>query len=441
MKRVYLGIFVILFFQLGCSSSIFNNQDDDQSETDVDAGEEEAVLEENASTDEQGSDEIVVTDEEAEEETEEVVPPDSVVALGKILFNDKNLSANSSQSCATCHDPNRAFIDSREDSEGRIAATSLGDDGVTFGDRNSPTINYAAFIPAFSQRNNNNGFVGGLFWDGRSDSLASQAGDPILNPVEMGMPDKASVVARILEDPIYVNAFQEFYGANIFDDVDTAYDALAQSIGAYEESDEFMTFDSKYDKSLIGEFVYDPSTKTGQGRDLFFSGQTNCTRCHQLNNNNSTQEVFTDFRYHNLGLPTNTAARTLNGQDLNFVDNGVFDNPTVTDQAQTGRFRVPTLRNVSVTGPYMHNGVFQSLKTVISFYDSYHNNTIHTVNPETGAAWASPEVNANISLNILRDGDALSDAEVEALVCFLHTLTDARYEDLIVDDGIDCDAP
>ena len=104
-----------------------------------------------------------------------------------------------------------------------------------------------------------------------------------------------------------------------------------------------------------------------------------------------------------------------------------------------GKFRVPSLRNVAVTAPYMHNGVFNKLDTVIRFYDKHLTNSDNTINPETGVAWAAPEVADNISTLALQDGRKLTDSEVDALVCFLRSLTDEAYEALIPDDGLMCE--
>lgn len=368
------------------------------------------------------------------------------VALGEALYSDTNLSLNRTQSCATCHNPERAFIDDRLDSEGKVSATSLGDDALSFGDRNTPTAAYAAFTPEFGQETHSRfnsqqpdytGFVGGQFVDGRAADLQQQAEGPFLNAIEMGMPDEESVVLRIKENTDYIASFESLYGTTIFDDISAAYSAVADAIAEFEKTDEFAPFSSKYDKSLRGEYTYDPLSKAAQGKALYFSQQfTNCATCHQLRSNSSPQELFTNFEYHNIGVPSNTADRTLYGLDTSFVDNGLLDNEHVTDTAHKGKFRVPTLRNIAVTAPYMHNGVFKELSTVIKFYDHFLTGSEHTLNPETGLAWASPEVPETVSTTELVDGNKLDEDEIEALVCFLHTLTDERYEALIPDN--DC---
>ncbi len=369
-------------------------------------------------------------------------------ALGESLFFDTSLSLNRTQACATCHNPDHGFIDSRPDDTGRIGAVSLGDDGFSLGDRNAPTASYAAFIPTFgegtqerfnSDQPDYEGFLGGLFLDGREPDLAGQASGPPVNPIEMGMPDRASVVARIQENSDYVESFEELYGSDVFDDVDTAYTAMTVSIAAYERTELFAPFDSKYDRSLRGEYVYDPLSKAALGRSLFFSAEfTNCATCHQLRPNGNRQETFTSYEYHNIGVPSNDEVRMINGTPPDVVDEGLLSNPAVSDPAERGKFKVPTLRNVAVTEPYMHNGVFRDLRTAVEFYDKFLVGSENLINPETGEPWRDPEVPETVSLTELEDGRNLIDDEIEAMVCFLRTLTDQRYEHLIEDKGIDC---
>lgn len=373
----------------------------------------------------------------------------SKASLGEELFSDINLSLNRSQSCASCHNPEHAFIDNRLDNSGYITAVSVGDDDVSLGDRNTPSLTYALLAPTFSeethprfnsQQGDYQGYVGGQFWDGRAPGLEEQASEPPLNPIEMGMPSKDAVVARIMENPDYIAGFTHIFGNSIFDSADNAYEAMLESLAEFERGEQFMRFDSKYDRSLTGDYFYDPLSKAALGKSLFFSQQfTNCATCHQLRPNGSSDELFTSFEFHNIGVPKNEQVRALNGKGNEFIDEGLLNQEGLEDASLRGKFKTPSLRNVAVTAPYMHNGVFRELKTVIEFYDHFLTNSSHTINPETGMPWRAPEVAENISEAELQDGNKLSDEEVEALVCFLRTLTDARYEALIPDDGIDCE--
>ena len=354
---------------------------------------------------------------------------DSVEALGEALFFDTNLSANRSQSCASCHDPEAGFADPREGDAGR--AVSLGDDGMSLGDRNAPTAGYAALTPAF-HLNDDGEWVGGMFWDGRAADLAGQAGGPPLNPAEMGMADKPAVAARLAENESYVAAFQMLFDVDVTAQPDQAYDALTQAIAAFEGTEDFAPFDSKYDRYLRGEAEL--SREEELGRVLFFSEQfTNCNQCHQLRSNPlDPGETFTDYTYHNIGVPPNLTARAVNGVAAETQDLGLLANPLVDDPTQGGKFKVPTLRNVAVTGPYMHNGVFNDLRTVVLFYNKYNSRSqARQINPETGEPWRWPEVPQNLAVKELTHGPALDDQRIDALVAFLKTLTDARYEPLL----------
>ncbi|MDZ7925439.1 MAG: cytochrome c peroxidase [Marinagarivorans sp.] len=382
-----------------------------------------------------------------------IVPIATKALLGEQLFSDANLSLSGRQACATCHNPEHGFIDNRLDANGDVSAVSLGDDGFSLGDRNTPSAAYAFLSPAFSmgsharfnsQQPDYSGFVGGQFWDGRAADLTAQAAGPLVNPIEMGMPDEASVIARVQENAVYVASLKALYGATVFDKTETAYNAITDSLGAFEKTPALSPFDSKYDKSLRGEYRYDPLSKAAAGKALFFSQQfVNCATCHQLRPNSNKQEVFTSFEYHNIGVPVNTAARAINGKGDTFIDEGLALNPAVTaadaKAGTRGKFKVPTLRNIAVTAPYMHNGVFRNLSTVVQFYDHYLTDSIHTTNPETGKPWADPEVAQNISDTELKDGNKMSAKDVEDLVCFLRTLTDARYEALMPAIGYDCE--
>ncbi|QKV17712.1 cytochrome-c peroxidase [Oricola thermophila] len=353
-------------------------------------------------------------------------PPASLEALGEALFFDTNLSANRTQACASCHDPDYAFADPR-------GMASIGDDGESLGDRNVPTAAYAALSPEFHRREDGE-WVGGQFLDGRAATLEEQAGGPPLNPIEMGMPDEASVVERLKENPGYVAAFDALFGPGTLDDAETGYDAMTRAIAAFERTETFMPFDSKYDRFLRGEAKLTDEEELG--RLLFFSQQfTNCNQCHQLAKSAiDPRETFTDYRFHNIGVPENRALREMNGSAPDTVDEGLLANDAIDDPAQRGKFRTPTLRNVAVTAPYMHNGIFGDLRTVILFYNKYNTkNPERLVNPETGEPFGEPEVPENLSTEELTHGPALDDKRIDALVAFLKTLTDARYEHLLED--------
>ncbi len=348
--------------------------------------------------------------------------------LGEALFFDVDLSANRSQSCANCHSPLNGFVDPRTGGAG--GAASVGDNGHSVGDRNAPTASYAAFTPVFHIRADGKA-VGGQFLDGRAATLKEQAGGPPLNPAEMGLSSKEQARARLAENPDYARAFVALYGEGALDNADRAYDAMTDSLAAFEKTAVFAPFDSKYDRSLRGEYKMTPEEDLGM--TLFFSTQfTNCNQCHKLKAMPAAAgETFTNYEHHNIGVPPNPALRAATGKP-GFVDHGLRDNPAAAKPIYDGLFKTPTLRNVAVTGPYMHNGVFKDLETVIRFYDHFNNRTAAAaLNPETGQPWGAPEVAANRSMKELESAPALDTRRVKALVAFLKTLTDARYEPLL----------
>ncbi|WP_242603195.1 cytochrome c peroxidase [Marinomonas sp. MED121] len=353
-----------------------------------------------------------------------VATDDPKAILGSQLYFDVNLSLNRNQSCATCHNPAKGFIDDRDNGVSGMA--SLGSDQVSIGDRNTPTAAYAALSPLFSKKQDGS-YIGGQFHDGRASSLADQAAGPPLNPGEMAMLSKDQVLQRINENAFYKTQFAALFGEEVLVNSETAYQGMSDAIMAFEQTELFMPFDSKYDRYLRGEVAFNDQEELG--RTLFFSEQfTNCNQCHQLNSSPFyATETFTDFTYHNIGVPENLALRKING--VTEKDLGLFANPDVNGQSEQGKFKVPSLRNVAVTGPYMHNGVFQDLRTVVLFYDKY-NNVTRKVNPESGTNWLDPEVTQNLAPE-LTDGPALDDQRIDAIVAFLKTLTDERYEALI----------
>lgn len=346
--------------------------------------------------------------------------------LGAKLFVDVDLSLNRKQSCATCHDPDVAFSDPRSSKAGR--AVSTGDDGRSLGDRNTPSLMYAHFTPPLTKRNDGT-FVGGLFWDGRANTLEEQAKGPLLNPVEMAMPDAASVAERITEKEDYVVRLKALFGPDVLGDPERTFDAVAQALAAYQRTSEFSPFDSRYDRWLRGEAKL--TSQEEFGRIVFVTW--NCHLCHKpMHMGDPNRELFTSFEYHNIGLPKNTHVRALNGKGMTYVDAGLRDGARASDEAQLGKFKVPTLRNVAVTAPYMHNGVFDNLKTAIQFYNKYTSRRVTwQVNPETGLAWGDPETTSNMSHAQLKTGLSLDDNRILALEAFLKTLTDKRYEHLL----------
>lgn len=341
----------------------------------------------------------------------------SAQALGYYLFNDPNLSLNRSQSCASCHNAKQAFIDTRPNLA--KGAVSLGDDGISLGQRNAPTLTYAYLTPSFNLTSNAEA-EGGFFHDGRAKTLQAQAGQPLLNPIEMNMPNKAAVMIRLQEKSFYTQSFKQIFGDDVFATTEQAYNALTTSLASWQSEEEFASFDSKYDRWLAGNYQLTPAEE--RGKDIFFTAsQSSCVNCHRSDGYNAApKEMFTNYLYQNVGTPVNFTVQALTG--VTAKDAGL----------NNGAFKTPTLRNVAVTGPYMHNGVFAELDTVLEFYNfrSRPNNLSNSINPETDKPWAEtsfPEAIHSAELMM----PAFSKQDKQDLIAFLKSLTDQRYEHLI----------
>jgi cytochrome c peroxidase len=321
--------------------------------------------------------------------------------LGKQIFFDKNLSSPAGQSCASCHDSKVSFTDTIQD-----LPVSLGAVEGRTGSRNTPSVGYAAFAPQFHFDVEEGLYIGGQFLDGRAANLKEQAKGPFLNPDEMNNADESSVIEKI-KVANYAALFKQVFGVHIFNDTAEAYDKMAQAIVAYENTPSFNQFTSKYDYFLAGHISLTELEQ--KGLELFEDeNKGNCAACHISNTDDGSQPLFTDFTYDNLGTPSNLKILALKGTD--FIDVGLGG--TVGSE-ENGKFKVPSLRNVAKTAPYMHNGIFADLKEVVDFYNTR----------DVDAKWAAPEVAANVNTDELGDL-GLTDAEVEAIVAFMRTLTD-----------------
>lgn len=366
----------------------------------------------------------------------EVLDPQKA-ELGEMLFHDKNLSKSGNLSCVSCHDADHAFTDPRTTTaQNDYGSVSIGDDNLSLGDRNTPMAMYAKYFPAFhfdSTAGEGEGagglWLGGQFLDGRARDLKAQAKGPFLNPVEMQMPDAASVVERVKENGDYVTALKEIYGESVFDDTDIAYDAIADAIAAFEKTDVFAPFDSRYDRYIVGEETLTDEERLGL--EMFVrEDKGNCAACHPHFGSNGEKAIFSDGTFDNLGVPVNEAIRLNPNNPLSlerdYQDIGLGN--TTGDSELNGAFKVASLRNVAVTGPYMHNGVFKTLEAVVHFYNT--RDVEGALNPETGTPWAAPEVPGTVNRTELGDL-GLSEEEEQAIVAFLKTLTDRRYESLM----------
>lgn len=305
------------------------------------------------------------------------------VLLGEKLYFDKRLSSDGTTSCATCHDPANAFTDH--------LAVAIGVQSKS-GMRNAPTIL-------------NTMFTENLFWDGRASSLEEQAKQPILNPFEMAMSANDTVVSRLRGIPEYRQKFQEVFGK-----AGLTIDTIAKAIAAYERT--LLSADSPFDRFIAGDARAITASQK-RGWELF-KGKAKCIECHAFN---EASPFFSDFKFHNTGIVAKQfdsdrlsgLAKKMTGAEAlpslthseGFTELGRY---LITRKPEDiGAFRTPTLRDIELTSPYMHNGSEKTLIDVVRFYNRGGN--------------ANPNLDKRMrSLN-------LSDTEMNDLVEFLRALT------------------
>ncbi|MCB1864975.1 MAG: hypothetical protein KDG50_06060 [Chromatiales bacterium] len=378
---------------------------------------------------------------------------DTTAVLGEALYRDENLSLNRNQSCDSCHQiavpdragselpPVSAFVDPRNhDAESPVSPGSVpGQVGLL----NAPSAKYAAFSPAFHWDPTEGLYVGGQFWNGRAAGLAEQAALPPVNPREMALPSHWAVVSRLKENPEYVRAFRVLYSVDLDRvparelapaevsapaGVEPAYVAMTQAIAAFEREPAFAPFTSKFDFYLAG--VVELRADEARGLELWNDAErSKCGECHpatpvQVPDGSERPALFTDFTYDNLGVPANAA---IDGPpDLGLSGRAEI---AATDPAglQRGKQKVMSVRNIALTAPYMHNGVFTTLEQVVHFYntrDGLGRVCRDSRDPGFGVdCWPPPEVAENVNTEELGDLK-LSDEDERALVAFMRTLTD-----------------
>lgn len=319
--------------------------------------------------------------------------------LGEKIFFDTNLSSPKGQSCASCHNPVTSFSDPNH------LAVSNGAVSSRSGTRNAPSIMYSLFSPVFGFNQDEGDYVGGQFHDGSALDLEAQAKRPLFGPNEMNLKDKAELRQRINEAS-YVEEFKTLYGSEVLLDDDQTLQAVANAISAFENSHQFRPFSSKYDLSLQQQATLTEQEK--RGFQLFVApNKGNCAACHPVTNSDGGElrALFTDFTYDNVGAPKNSDIK-YSGVDIGLMQ-------STGRPSDIGRFKVPSLRNVAVTAPYFHNGVFKTLKEVVHFYNQ------RDIDPGI----RKPEVPGN--MNIIELGNlGLTSDEEDDIVAFLQTLTD-----------------
>lgn len=353
-----------------------------------------------------------------------------LVELGEKIFHDPSLSASGQLSCATCHDEQHALA--QANSEGvPFGGPNLDQPGL----RNTPSLTYLKDTPAFYFDAEGTP-TGGFTRDGRANSFAEQAVRPFLTTFEMANASVADVIDK-LSRAGYAADFKRLFGEQIFNDSEQAFLNARLALQAYQQDDgDFAPFSSKYDYFLAGKAQL--SDQELRGFALFNNPEKgNCAGCHPSGRREGGKPpLFTDFTYDNLGVPRNDAIAA--NQDPDYFDLGLCG-PLRTDLGDRtdlcGAFKVPTLRNVALTAPYFHNGKFQTLQEVLSFY------VRRDTNPEewypigtNGLPEKFNDLPTEYQINVnttevpynRHEGDspALSAGEIDDVVAFLNTLTD-----------------
>ncbi len=298
-----------------------------------------------------------------------VFPPDNPltvegVELGRKLFYDPILSGDSTQSCASCHMQFASFTDT--------ARYSKGIDGIE-GHRNSMPLINVAWMPR-------------LFWDGRAVSPEDQALHPVRDPIEMHN-TWPEAVKRLQRHPKYPAYFYEAFGTKNIDSI-----LVVKAIGQFVRT--LVSANSKFDRYLRGEVMLTPGELSGL--NIFTTETGDCFHCH----GGPASPLFTDNDFHNNGLD-----ETFSDQGYGAVTGNSYD---------MGKFKTPTLRNVELTAPYMHDGRFKTLQEVIEHYNS-------------GIKHNSPNLDPIMNLPSFQNGLNLNPQQKADLIAFLKTLTDTSF--------------
>lgn len=279
------------------------------------------------------------------------------IALGDKLFHDVRFSADGKVSCATCHAQSKGFTDNLPVSEGF--------NGLT-GTRNAPTVLNSAYMTS-------------LFWDGREPDLEGQSKQPPINPVEGGLPNHEPILEIVRDDRDYARAFRKVFAVRP-DDI--SMDHVAKAIASFERT--VVAGNSPFDRYYYAD-ANDAMTEEQIKGLAVFTGKGRCVSCHTIE---QTQALFTDNRFHNIGIGfkriqgeeaetakqfqkarrsgANVDVTVLTQQNMSELGRfAVTDNLT-----EVGSFKTPTLRNIDHTAPYMHDGSLATLEDVVDFYNN-----------------------------------------------------------------------
>ena len=323
------------------------------------------------------------------------------IALGDKLFHDKRFSIDGTISCSSCHDGDKGFTDN--------LPVSVGHHGLT-GTRNAPTVINAAFYKS-------------QFWDGREPDLEGQSKGPFVNPVEAGLANHEPILQIVRSDPEYQAAFKQVFNVG---GEQLTMDHVSKAIASFERS--IVAGNSAFDRFY---FKGDKSALTEQQQRGFqvFLAQGRCVSCHSIEQDHA---LFSDSRFHNIGVGINAIQDDVPRLAPAFLEakakGGEVDKMVLTDKKSSelgrfavtdgfndlGAFKTPTLRNIALTAPYMHDGSLKTLTEVVIHYNN------------GGVTPANAQVNAFLSGGIRPLN--LSDAQIDDLVAFMDALTSEQFK-------------
>lgn len=362
-------------------------------------------------------------------------------ALGRKLFADPSLSASGRVACATCHDPRFAYGPPNS-LDVQLGGKTMREPGL----RAVPSLKYLQAVPQFAEHyyesddegdpSVDNGPTGGLTWDGRVDRRRDQARLPLLSPFEMANDGAADVAAKVRK-AAYSDEMREIFGSTIFDDSGRAFAGVVEALEVYQQNAaEFYPYSSRYDAYLAGHAQLSPQEK--RGLTLFNDpAKGNCANCHRsAPGNDGTPPQFTDYGLIAIGVPRNRHIPA--NADPNFYDLGACG-PLRSDLAGRrefcGLFRTPSLRNVALRRTFFHNGSVHNLREAVAFYVERDTDPAKWYPRDAdGKVRKFDDVPAQYHGNIndeqpfgarTADQPALSASEIDDIVAFLKTLSDA----------------
>jgi len=319
------------------------------------------------------------------------------IALGKKLYEDKRFSGDGTISCANCHDPAKAFADGLPVAEGINKLK---------GTRNSPTVINSAYFTS-------------QFWDGREPDLEGQAKGPFLSPVEHGLDNHQFIVEVIRKDTSYHGEFKRVFGVG---PGEITIDHVVKAIASFERT--VISGDSAFDRFLYGGDKTALSDAAQRGLELF-KGKARCQECHTIDGDHA---IFTDNKFHNLGVDFKEIQPRLREIVKEFrmaKKQGKAPDKSVVSAEESselgrfvvsiktfdiGAFKTPTMRNIAVTGPYMHDGSMETLKEVMELYNK--------------GGEKNPFLGSVLKLD-------LTEEEIGDVIEFLKSLTSPEYMDLM----------